>query len=75
MRQASMNAELIGQRMNLGFLIELTKGVRKHQSVIVFMKLRASACIGVELLGSTKTLRVEQMRPLCGRRRQRSWCT
>ena len=73
MSQTCMDTELIGQRMDLGFLIQLPKGVRKYQSVVVFVKLRASALISVELLGSTKTLRVEEMRPLRSRKRQRGW--
>ena len=56
MSQASMDAQLIGQWVDLGFLIQLPKRVREHQSVIVFMKLRASTRISVEFFGSAKTL-------------------
>ena len=56
--QTGMNTQLIGQGMYLSLLIELTKRVRKYQPVIVFMKLRASAGIGIVFFMSAEALSV-----------------
>lgn len=66
MCQASMDAHLIAQRVDLGFLIKLAKGVRKDQAVIVFVKLRAVGGIAAWWMFCAQTLWTKEALPMLG---------